>query len=181
MYRACEMCALVCVVSPAAGAPFLCFLITEHGGFTPLATRATDTRATRHATTLDGARGGRRRELAHTGTGLFNCTRTHCTGAPPCPWIDPRGVHVREEVWAQRQHSISLVFGTIHIESHRSTRRALQVDIHRRNVHELTHEQLHHQVAVVRVGPPLILRVVFVVQRPCDRREEKQLAVGLRL
>ena len=177
------MCALFCVVS---GAPFLCFLITEHGGFTPLATRAPDTRATRHATTLDGAGGGDS-ELAHTAHStqgdrpLLNCTRTHCTGAPPCPWIDPRGVHVRGEVWAQRQHSISLVFGTIHIESHRSTRRALQVDIHRRNVHELTHEQLHHQVAVVRVGPPLILRVVFVVQRPCDRREEKQLAVGLRL
>ena len=176
------MCALFCVVSPAAGAPFLCFLITEHGGFTPLATRAPDTRATRHATTLDGAGGGpTARARAHVYCRPFNCTRTHCTGAPPCPWIDPRGVHVREEVWAQRQHSISLVFGTIHIESHRSTRRALQVDIHRRNVHELTHEQLHHQVAVVRVGPPLILRVVFVVQRPCDRREEKQLAVGLRL
>ena len=159
-------------------------LFFYHGTRWIHATRHTRDRHTRDQTRDDARRRGggpTARARAHVYCRPFNCTRTHCTGAPPCPWIDPRGVHVRGEVWAQRQHSISLVFGTIHIESHRSTRRALQVDIHRRNVHELTHEQLHHQVAVVRVGPPLILRVVFVVQRPCDRREEKQLAVGLRL
>ena len=57
----------------------------------------------------------------------------------------------------------------------------LQVNVHRRDVHELTDEQLDHQVAIVGAAPPVILRIVLVMHRPCKRREEQQLTIGCEL